>query len=186
MENVGACVSHLGYEWSVQAIKGAFKKLSQTDFKILKYVQASDQQVCDFYIEIIVHRKENMKWSKGYVKCLITAFVEINWPSFIEMRNENKYFTAQQFLISFASNVAISTGEDGTQELQSNINANGKLTQALVKVVGRHNELKRGYDLLMDDNDILEAFPIGKWTDSNKIPFETKYVKQIAFSPPNY
>jgi hypothetical protein len=153
--------------------------LSQTDFKILKYVQTSEQQVCDFYIELLVHRKNNMKWTRPYVLRLITAFCELNWPSFDEMRKKDGNLTAQQFLTKYASGLPISTGEDGTQEVKSIANASGKLTQALIKVVGRHGELKRGYDLLMEDREILESFPIAKWNDYNIIPFETRYVNKL-------
>jgi hypothetical protein len=160
--------------------------LSQTDFKILKYVQTSEQQVCDFYIELLVHRKNDMGWTKPYVRRLITAFCELNWPSFVEMRHKDGNLTAKQFLTNYASGLPISIEGEVTQEVKSIANASGKLTQALVKVVGRHGELKRGYDLLMEDRDILESFPIAKWNDYNMIPFETRYVKQIACLPPYY
>ena len=165
------------YHWSVESIKTAFKNLAKTDFKIMKLLETSHQQLCEFFLELLVHRPNNNELTPEYVWIMITAFCEINWPNFIEIRKQTNC-TAYKFLRSCASFEQQSTGVDGivAREMVSlTAGADGKMTQPLLKVVGRFKELKRGYDSLVADCRITSAFPIKHWISSNLQEFP-KYV----------
>ena len=174
----GEMIAKTDYQWSVESIKTAFKSLAKTDFKIMKLIQTSEQQLCEFFVELLVHRPNDLSLTMPYVWIMITAFCELNWPSFVEIR-EKCSCTAYTFFKTYASYEPLSTGEVGmiSRELTNTTasSKDGMMTQPFLKVVGRFKELKRGYDSLVDDIDIRNACPI-PIKGSNAITSENKYV----------
>ena len=58
------------YQWRSESIKTAFKTLAKTDLKIMKQIQTSEQQLADFFVELLVHRQNSTRQS-GF--CTMTS-----------------------------------------------------------------------------------------------------------------
>jgi hypothetical protein len=122
------------------------------------------------YLELLVHRFNNEKLKDLYLQKMVTSFCEINWPVFITMKEVDKTITTYQFLKRSASKIPLLEARESASGQISNIVLSGKgtLTNAYEKVMGSHHELKRGYDFLVSDTEVLKLIPIGKYSlDSN-------------------
>ena len=101
---------------------------------------------------------------------MVTSFCEINWPVFISMREEDNKITTYRFLKKLASKIPLVEATESSSGQISKVMLSGKgtLTNAYEKVMGSHHELKRGYDFLVNDTEVLNLIPIGKYSrDSN-------------------
>jgi hypothetical protein len=133
------------------------------------------------WVALLVHRFNGARLHDKYLQNMVTCFCEINWPIFITLREKNHKVTASSFLKTYASKYpviqAIENEESGVLLIpKSELSYKGTLTSAYEKVMGSHNELKRGYDFLVEDSDVLELLPIQKYESSDMIPALERFI----------
>jgi hypothetical protein len=102
------------------------------------------------------------------------------------MRDEDKKITTSRFLKKLASTIPLveATESASAGQLISKVVLSGKgtLTNAYEKVMGSHKELKRGYDFLVSDTEVLNLIPIGKYSrDSNPNAQDITDIERFAY-----